>query len=146
MDKKKNKFFVQGAISPEFIASSIEKHSKKKNIGAHSIFLGQVRKDIINRKEVGAIEYTAYQEMAEAKMDEIREEVFGEFPLICMHSYHSLGRVATGDICIFVFTSSEHRLAAQQACDKIVERIKREVPIWGKEIFEDENYQWKVNK
>jgi molybdopterin synthase catalytic subunit len=44
MEKKVKNIFVEGAISPEFIAESISKHSTKKNIGAHSIFLGQVRK------------------------------------------------------------------------------------------------------
>ena len=61
------------------------------------------------------------------------------------HIYHSLGRVETGEICLFVFTSSRHRKDAIDACTYIVERIKREVPIWGKEIFEDESYVWKEN-
>jgi molybdopterin synthase catalytic subunit len=144
--KKKKNVFVSGAISPDFIASSIAKHSTKTEIGAHAIFLGQVRNDIVGHQEVSAIEYTSYPEMAAEKMDEIREDAFREFPLICMHIYHSLGRIAAGEISLFVFTSSAHRKAAMQACDKIVERIKNEVPIWGKEIFTDENYQWKVNK
>lgn len=57
MEKKIKNIFIQGPISPVFIADSIEKHNSKKNIGAHSIFLGQVRSDLINGKEVAAIEY-----------------------------------------------------------------------------------------
>lgn len=144
-NKTGKKIFIEGAITPEFIAKSIAKHSTKKNIGAHSIFLGQVRNDLINGKEVKSIEYSAYIEMAEEKFHEIREDAFGKYTLTCIHVYHSLGKVNTGEISLFVFTSSVHRKDALKSCEEIVERIKKEVPVWGKEIFEDESYQWKVN-
>jgi molybdopterin synthase catalytic subunit len=76
----------------------------------------------------------------------IREAAFQLFDLTCMHIHHSLGEVLAGEICLFVFTSAPHRKAAIEACTYIVERIKAEVPIWGKEIFEDESFIWKVNK
>lgn len=136
---------MQGAISPTFIAESIAEHSPKKNIGAHSIFLGQIRPDEIDGKSVSAIEYTAYEDMALQKMQEIREEIFSKFELTCMHIHHSLGTIKTGEICLFVLTSSKHRRTAIDACNEIVERIKSELPIWGKELFEDETYQWKTN-
>ncbi|TDO25824.1 molybdenum cofactor biosynthesis protein MoaE [Sediminibacterium goheungense] len=143
--KPKN-IFIKGAITASFIAESIEKHSVKKNIGGHSIFLGQVRADEINGKKVSAIEYTAYEEMAMQKMHEIREAVFEQYELTCMHVYHSLGKVAAGEICLFVFTSSAHRKAAIAACSELVERIKAELPVWGAELFEDNTHQWKVNQ
>jgi molybdopterin synthase catalytic subunit len=59
--------------------------------------------------------------------------------------HHSLGVVKAGEISLFVFTSSVHRRAAIDACNEVVERIKHELPVWGKEIFKDETYQWKVN-
>ena len=144
--KKKHKVFVEGAISPEAIANAIDKHSSKTNIGAHDIFLGQVRDDEIDGKIVEGIDYTTYKEMAEEKFDEIREATFEKFDLICMHIYHSLGLVKTGEISLFVFVSSGHRAEAFEACRFVVEQVKAHVPIWGKEIFEDESYSWKVNK
>ena len=63
-----------------------------------------------------------------------------------MHIYHSLGTVAAGEICLFVFTSAVHRKEAIDACEEVVELIKKELPIWGKEVFEDDTHQWKVNK
>ena len=144
-EKKPKNIFVQGAIQATFIADSIQKHSTKTNIGGHSIFLGQVRADVIEGKKVSAIEYTAYEQMALEKMHEIRESVFEKYPLTCMHVYHSLGTVAVGEICLFVFTSSAHRKAAIDACEETVERLKAELPVWGKEILEDETHHWKVN-
>ena len=136
---------VQGAVSAAFISDSIAKHSSRTEIGAHSIFLGQVRADLIGEKKVTSIEYTSYEEMALQKMHEIREEIFKTYQLTCMHVYHSLGKVNAGEICLFVFTSSRHRRMAIDACNEIVERIKSDLPVWGKEIFEDESQQWKTN-
>ncbi len=146
MEKKIRNIFVQGAIAPSFVAESIQKHSTKTDIGAHSIFMGQVRADVLNEQPVVAIEYTTYEEMALEKMHSIREDIFSKYALTCMHIHHSLGRVAAGDICLFVFTSSAHRKAAIAACEEVVERIKQELPVWGREIFENETHQWKENK
>jgi molybdopterin synthase catalytic subunit len=145
-ERKPKNIFIEGAIQASFIADSIQKHSSKTDIGGHSIFLGQVRGDLINGKKVIAIEYTAYEQMALDKMHEIRESVFEKFPLTCMHVYQSLGKVNTGELCLFVFTSSAHRKAAIDACNETVERLKAELPVWGKEILEDETHHWKVNQ
>lgn len=144
--KKPKNIFVNGAISASFISESIQKHQSNTTIGGHSIFLGQVRADQVGDEQVTGINYTAYQEMAMEKMHEIREAVFEKYPVICMHVYHSLGLVAAGEVCLFVFTSSAHRKAAMEACDELVERIKAELPIWGKEILTNESHQWKENK
>jgi len=144
--RKVKKIFMDGPIDSEFIASSIAKHQSKTNIGAHNIFLGQVRKDNIEGKEVAAIEYSAYEEMAEKEIHRIREEAFDKFDLICLHIYHSLGLVKSGEICLFVFVSSAHRDASYQASRFIVEELKAKAAIFGKELFEDNSHQWKVNR
>ena len=143
---KKRTLFVDGAIAPGFIAESIAKHQSKTGIGAHDIFLGQVRADVIDGKTVTGIAYSAYEEMALEKMHEIREDLFEKYELSCMHTYHSLGEVAAGEICLFVFVSSPHRKAVFEALHELVERIKKELPVFGKELFGDDSYAWKVNK
>ena len=144
--RKVRNIFMQSPVEPGFIAESIAKHATNTAIGGHSIFLGQVRADEVNGKKVAAIEYTSHTEMALEKMHEIRQDIFAKYPLTCMHVHHSLGAVRAGEICLFVFTSSAHRKAAIDACEECVERIKAELPVWGKEIFEGEGYQWKVNQ
>ncbi|TAE52976.1 MAG: molybdenum cofactor biosynthesis protein MoaE [Bacteroidetes bacterium] len=143
--KKEKTVFVQGAIPPEKVAQMITAHQSKQEIGAHSLFLGQVRADQIGERRVAAIEYTAYEEMAGPVLHEIREAAFAAFDLTCCHIYHSLGRVNAGEICFLVFTSSAHRKAATEGCQFLVEEIKAKVPVFGKEIFDDETHQWKVN-
>lgn len=144
-EKKKKEVFIDGPVPVEKIAAGITNHSKMTQIGAHSIFLGQVRADVIDNKEVIAIDYTCYREMAEEALFSIREETFSKFDLSCMHIYHSLGRVHAGEISLFVFTSSKHRRMAIDACSFVVEEIKAKVPIWGKEILNDQSHIWKTN-
>ncbi len=146
MQHKIKNIFIQGAIAPGFVATSIQKHSANTAIGAHSIFMGQVRADVVEDKKITAIEYTSHEEMALEIMHKIREDIFAKYSLTCMHIHHSLGVVRAGEICLFVFTSSAHRKMAMAACGEVVERIKAELPIWGKEIFDNETHQWKVNK
>ncbi|MFA5244347.1 MAG: molybdenum cofactor biosynthesis protein MoaE [Pedobacter sp.] len=145
-ERKPKNIFSKGPISPIFIAESIQKHSSMKSIGGHSIFLGQVRADQTENGIVRAIDYTAYEDMALEKMHLIREDIFAKYPLTCMHVHHSLGEVSAGEICLFVFASSAHRKVAIDACEETVERLKAELPVWGREIMEDDSHQWKVNR
>jgi molybdopterin synthase catalytic subunit len=141
----KKTVFIQGPISSEFIGQSIAKHQSKTTIGAHNIFLGQVRADQIEGNSVVAIEYSAYEEMAEAALAQIREKAFAEFDLICMHIYHSLGVVKAGEICLFVFVSATRRKQVYEATEAIVNWVKTDVPIFGKELFENNAFVWKEN-
>lgn len=144
---KKRKVFVDGPISPQFIADSIAKHQSQTGIGAHAIFLGQIRADQKDKGLVSGVEYTAYEEMADAAFHSIREAAFAKFELTCLHIYHSLGLVPTGEISLFVFVSSAHRRAAFEASEFIVEEIKANVPIFGKELIgAADAFHWKENK
>lgn len=138
--------FIKGAISPEFIAISIAKHQSKKSIGAHNLFLGQVRADMLKGNTVKAIEFSSYQEMAEKEIGALREKAFEKFNLTCMHIHHSIGEVKVGEICIFVFVSAPHRKNVYKATEYIVEQVKTNVPLFGKELFDSNTHQWKQNK
>jgi molybdopterin synthase catalytic subunit len=138
--------FVQGPIPPLLIAECIQRYSAATEIGGHSIFLGQIRADLIGENRVKAIEYTAYEEMALKVISEIKESMIIKHALSAVVIYHSLGVVSSGEICLLVITSAKHRKAAIRGCEETVERIKTDVPVWGKELFEDDSYQWKVNQ
>ncbi|HQW97829.1 MAG TPA: molybdenum cofactor biosynthesis protein MoaE [Flavobacteriales bacterium] len=143
--KKTKNIFIDGPITPERIATSIAHHQAKTDIGAHDIFLGQVRADTIEGKVVAAIDYSAHADMANAVMDAIREDTFTNYPITCMHVFHSLGTVKAGELCLFVFTSSAHRSTCMDATRYVVERIKKELPVFGKELFPDSTHVWKQN-
>jgi molybdopterin synthase catalytic subunit len=144
--KEKSKHLIQGPISPTLIAESIAFHSKKTAIGAHQLFLGQVRADEVDGKVISGIDFSAYTEMAEAEIARLREACIVKYKLTCAHVLHSIGEVKTGELCFWVFVSSPHRSAAFDACRELVDQIKNEVPLFGKELFEDGTYRWKKNK
>ncbi|WKZ65287.1 MAG: molybdenum cofactor biosynthesis protein MoaE [Flavobacteriales bacterium] len=153
--EKKHKakdIFVEGPIDPAFIATSIAKHATRTDIGAHEIFLGQVRADQrdghgdVNVARVIAIEYTAYRDMALERMTAIREEAFTKWPsMTCLHVHHSLGTIKAGELCFMVFASAPHRAAVRESVAWVVDRIKAELPIFGKEIVEGGGHIWKSN-
>jgi molybdopterin synthase catalytic subunit len=140
--KKKHTVLMNGPISSDFVGLSIAKHSSKTEIGAHAIFLGQVRNDTKRNTAVSDIEYSVHNEMAEKIFETIREEAFLKFDMVCMHIYHSTGKVKTGEISLFVFVSCKHREQSFKALEWIVDEIKFKVPIWKKEHYEDGSYTW----
>jgi molybdopterin synthase catalytic subunit len=160
--EKKHKvkdIFVEGPIDPASIASSIARHASRTDIGAHEIFLGQVRADAPRIQPptpnsqppqpptVHSIEYTTYRDMALERMTAIREEAFAKWPsMTCLHVHHSLGSVKAGELCFVVFASAPHRAAAREAVAWVVDRIKADLPVFGKEIFNDGACDWKVNQ
>lgn len=150
---KKRDIFTEGPITPSFIAESIAKHASRHDIGAHEIFLGQVRADLVDGGGRGgrssalttAIEYTAYRDMANEQMLSIREEAFARWPITCLHVHHSQGIINAGELCFFVFASSAHRAAAREAVAYVTDEVKKRLPIFGKEILEDGEHIWKKN-
>lgn len=143
--RENSSIFVQGAIPTTLIAKTLSQIQTKKDTGALDIFLGQIRQDFIDRKPVIAIEYSAYEGMAQQKFEEIIKDAHQKYKLTSIQIFHSLGKVGVGEICLFVLVASPHRKEVFNALQQVVEVIKKKVPIFGKEIFEDESYQWKVN-
>jgi molybdopterin synthase catalytic subunit len=159
---RKRDIFVEGAIPASFIAESIAKHATRHDIGAHEIFLGQVRADVVvspsdhdgrgalrqaeGDNTVTAIEYTAYVDMANEQMTEIREEAVAKWPaMTCLHVHHSLGVIPAGQLCFMVFASAPHRQQAREAVAYVTDEVKKRLPIFGKEIFAEGGHVWKRN-
>lgn len=147
--------FVDGPIAPAFIAESIARHATRTNIGAHDIFLGQVRADTVAdaaggtspTHTVSAIEYTAYHAMALERMTAIREEAFSRWPaMTCLHVHHSLGLVKAGELCFMVFASAPHRREAREAVAWVTDAVKERLPIFGREQFTGGGHTWKVQR
>ena len=108
------------------------------------MFLGQVRADEIDGKKVRAIEYSAYVELVNVEVEKIIKSILSEHANVrSVDIIHSTGVVRAGEISLLVFVSAIHRHQAMQACSMAVELIKENLPVWKKEIFEDESHLWK---
>lgn len=107
-------------------------------------FLGQVRADEVGGKIVKAIEYSAYSDMVYVEAEKIKKTILDEFDdVVSIEIVHSTGLVNAGEISLVVLVSAHHRQQAIQACSKTVELIKEHLPVWKKEIFEDDSHHWK---
>ncbi|TAF65670.1 MAG: molybdenum cofactor biosynthesis protein MoaE [Cytophagales bacterium] len=137
--------FLQGAITPTHIAEIVQQNAAMLTLGAHSLFLGQVRADEKENGSITAIEYTCYAEMATAQIQKIITLHSTQYALKSVFIYHSIGTVAIGEICLCVAVGAAHRKEAIEACQSIVESIKKEVPIWGREIINESTSIWKTN-
>lgn len=138
---------IDGPVSPGAISEIITKAAENHDCGAHSLFLGQVRRDQTQGKFVKAIEYSAFEEMVVMEADKINKSVLSEFNDVkALEIFHSKGTIKAGEISLFVMVSAGHRDHASKACAKAVELIKEKLPIWKKEVFEDESEQWKQNE
>jgi molybdopterin synthase catalytic subunit len=135
---------INGPVTQIKISSFLKALDKKADSGGHSVFLGQVRADIVRGKRVLAIEYSAYEAIVKAEADKIVKQVCSEFNDVrSIEFLHSVGIVKAGKISLLVLVSAGHRKHAIEACTKTVELIKEKLPIWKKEIFEDSSYEWK---
>jgi molybdopterin synthase catalytic subunit len=138
------RYLTEGPVSAKIISDFVEKSARKTDLGGHSIFLGQVRADETDGKKVRAIEYSAYAEMVDIEAEKIKKFILSEFSDVnAVDIVHSTGIVRAGEISLLVFVSAGHRHQAMQACTRAVELIKENLPVWKKEIFEDDSHHWK---
>ena len=104
--------------------------------GAIVIFDGFVRNESHGRA-TKYLEYEAYEPMALGKMREIGDQLHQKFTIHRVVIVHRLGRLEIGETSILIAVSAPHRAAAFDACRYAIDTLKKTVPIWKKEYFED---------
>ena len=108
--------------------------------GAVTLFLGIVR-EWTNGKRTMYLEYEAYIPMAEKKLAEIGADIQAKWPGTRVAIAHRIGKLHISDTAVVIAVSSPHRKIAYEANEYTIEQIKKVVPIWKKEIWED-GEQW----
>jgi len=115
---------------------ALVEHVRQPEDGAVVTFDGCVRNHSHGRRTL-YLDYEAYEEMALGKMREIAAQIHEKFPIHRVALAHRLGRLEIGETSVFIAISSAHRPAAFEACRYAIDTLKRTVPIWKKEYFED---------
>ncbi len=108
--------------------------------GGTCVFLGTVRTG--EESAVTAIEYSAYEPMADAELERILGEVQERWPTARAALRHRLGRVPAGEASIAIAAAAPHRAEAFAACRHVIEEVKRRLPIWKKEYRVDGTASW----
>jgi molybdopterin synthase catalytic subunit/molybdopterin converting factor small subunit len=123
---------VREVIGTQQILSEL----KRGEDGAALIFEGVVRHQTRGRRTL-YLDYEAYEEMALAQMESLAAEALKQFPVRDVAIVHRLGRLEIGETSVLIAVASAHRAAAFDACRWLIDSLKRSVPIWKKEHFED---------
>jgi MoaE-MoaD fusion protein len=104
--------------------------------GAVTVFEGVVRDHTRGRRTL-YLDYEAYEEMALKQMEELAERALSQFKIRNVAIVHRLGRLEVGETSVLIVVAAAHRAAAFDACRWLIDTLKRTVPIWKKEYFED---------
>ncbi|PYU84040.1 MAG: molybdenum cofactor biosynthesis protein MoaE [Acidobacteria bacterium] len=115
---------------------ALVRHVRAPEDGAIVTFDGFARNQSHNRPTL-YLDYEAYESMALAKMREIGVQLHEKYSIHRVAMVHRLGRLEIGDTSVFIAVSAPHRAAAFDACRFAIDTLKRTVPIWKKEYFED---------
>ena len=116
--------------------AALASHVRAPEDGATVTFDGFVRNQSHNRPTL-YLDYEAYESMALAKMREIGAQLHDKYRIHRVAMVHRLGRLEIGETSVFIAISAPHRAAAFDACRFAIDTLKRTVPIWKKEHFED---------
>jgi molybdopterin converting factor subunit 1 len=109
---------------------------KRGEDGAAVVFEGVVRNQTRGRRTL-YLDYEAYEEMALREMENLAEQALKQFQVRDVAVVHRLGRLEIGETSVLIVVASAHRGAAFDACRWLIDTLKRSVPIWKKEYFED---------
>ncbi|MEU3029163.1 molybdenum cofactor biosynthesis protein MoaE [Streptomyces incarnatus] len=108
--------------------------------GGIALFVGTVRNHD-GGADVDALGYSCHPS-AEAEMRRIAEKVVADHPVRALAAVHRVGELGVGDIAVVVAVSCPHRAEAFEACRKLIDDIKHEVPIWKHQTFSDGTEEW----
>jgi molybdopterin synthase catalytic subunit len=107
--------------------------TSSKRMGGIATFTGCAR-DFSEGREVTRISFDAYGSMALAEMSKLRDEAIKKFDLLDARIVHRVGMIGPGEQIVFIAAGAEHRAPALQACQWLIDELKRRVPIWKKEV------------
>ncbi len=116
--------------------SSVLQNIKRPEDGAVAVFEGIVRNHTRGRRTL-FLDYEAYEEMALQQMEELAQRALLDFKIRELAIVHRLGRLQIGETSVLIVVCSPHRAAAFEACRWAIDSLKRTVPIWKKEYFDD---------
>ena len=109
--------------------------------GGTCVFLGTVR-DHSDGGSVTGLTYEAWDELAERRLAELADELFGRWPVRKVALLHRTGSLRIGEVSVVVACSAPHRAEAFEACRHGIEQLKHDVPIWKKEALVSGEDHW----
>ena len=126
------RYIVDHEIDPELIAQEVY----SDECGAVVVFSGRVR-NRTNNKDVLHLDYESYGSMAERMLNELVHSIQRDFPKAHLAVQHRVGHLKVGEVAVVVAVSAPHRSDAFDACRRLIDELKAEIPIFKKEACAD---------
>ncbi|MEV4945241.1 molybdenum cofactor biosynthesis protein MoaE [Streptomyces sp. NPDC053755] len=108
--------------------------------GGMTLFVGTVRNHD-GGADVDGLGYSCHPS-AEAELRRVAEKVVADYPVRALAAVHRVGELGIGDLAVVVAVSCPHRGEAFEACRKLIDDLKHEVPIWKHQKFSDGTEEW----
>ena len=128
-------------VAHEIDLAALVSEVQSTTFGAISLFAGTVR-DTNDGRDVTAIDYSAYNSMAQSELDRILAEAEERFGIHAIVVEHRMGALALGDVSVAIVAAHEHRAPALDCTRFVIEEIKQRVPIWKLEQYADGPREW----
>lgn len=108
--------------------------------GGTCVFVGTVR-DVDGGRGVRELDYTAHPSVTDVLRD-VAYGVAADVPVRALAAVHRIGDLAVGDVAVVVAASAPHRGEAFDACRLLIDELKKRVPIWKHQLFDDGTQEW----
>ncbi len=133
-------------MSFQISSTPLEKIKLKTNFsspkaGAFSCFEGLVR-DHNHGQKVLSLEYQAHQRLCQKEAQKILKEASKKFDVIEMKCFHRIGKLKVGELAVWVGVTASHRDDSFKACRYLIDEIKKRLPIWKKEYYQNGDSGW----
>ncbi|MEO6472259.1 MAG: molybdenum cofactor biosynthesis protein MoaE [Aeromicrobium sp.] len=108
--------------------------------GGIALFIGTVRNHD-EGEDVDALGYSSHP-TAEAELQKVADRIAGEVDIVALAAVHRVGQLEIGDIAVIVGASAEHRAQAFEACHRLIDELKTDVPVWKHQTFSSGDAVW----
>lgn len=111
-----------------------------EHAGGIALFVGTVR-NVDEGKEVDALGYSAHP-TAITQLQTVADRIAAECDIVGLAAVHRIGDLAIGDIAVIVAVSAQHRAQAFEACRRLIDELKTDVPVWKQQTFTGGDAVW----
>jgi molybdopterin synthase catalytic subunit len=111
-----------------------------RGAGGIALFAGTVR-DEDHERAVTRLSYSAHPSV-ESELRRVMEKVAADYPVRALAAVHRTGDLEIGDLAVVVAAACPHRAEAFEACRRLIDDLKAQVPIWKHQVFADGDAEW----
>ena len=122
--------------------ASMTSHLHDSAAGGVCVFIGVTRAEKSDGRELLALDYSAYEEMARKQLADLAERAKAKWPIQKLVLVHRLGRVDVGEASVVIGVATPHRPESFEACRWLIDTLKSELAVWKKDLWQGGDTSW----